>query len=281
MIRNSMRTMLVSLLALMLGQAASAQPESTVVGFDGGSNGGFGGNAFFESEGGNPAGNAHFFLETFGIELRTGALGEPANPSFLGDYSAFSNIVFGVDVRVDTLQFFGNPVPHNLGVALIDRDIQGPSGASGVWYPLGVISEALTPDWTRLEVVIEDPTQAELPAGWIGFGDEDPDTFMPILPKGASFATVLASVDEVRITTFEPGFFYGFTVFDVRVDNVRVDVTSPCVGDLDGNGAVDVDDLLAVLAAWGNTEGPEDLDENGMVDVDDLLLLLGAWGPCV
>ena len=84
----------------------------------------------------------------------------------------------------------------------------------------------------------------------------------------------------MRITTFEPGFFYGFTVFDIRVDNVRLELTAPCAGDLDGNGAIDVDDLLGLLAAWGNTDGPEDLDENGIVDVDDLLLLLGAWGPC-
>ena len=38
--------------------------------------------------------------------------------------------------------------------------------------------------------------------------------------------------------------------------------------------------LSAVLAAWGNKGGPEDLDGNGTVDFDDLLILLAAWGPC-
>ena len=40
------------------------------------------------------------------------------------------------------------------------------------------------------------------------------------------------------------------------------------------------DDIVAVLAAWGNEGGPEDLDGNGVVNFDDLLLLLAAWGPC-
>lgn len=55
-----------------------------------------------------------------------------------------------------------------------------------------------------------------------------------------------------------------------------------CVGDLDGSGALDFGDLLAILAAWGPCEGecPEDLDGSGAVDFGDLLLVLGEWGPC-
>jgi hypothetical protein len=47
--------------------------------------------------------------------------------------------------------------------------------------------------------------------------------------------------------------------------------------DLDGNGTVDVNDLLILLGAWG-TAGPGDLNEDGTVAVEDLLLLLAAWG---
>ena len=51
------------------------------------------------------------------------------------------------------------------------------------------------------------------------------------------------------------------------------------LGDIDGNGTVDVDDLLALLAAWGpcDKDCPEDLDGDGTVNVDDLLTLLAAW----
>ncbi|HRP61731.1 MAG TPA: hypothetical protein PK400_00375 [Phycisphaerales bacterium] len=54
-----------------------------------------------------------------------------------------------------------------------------------------------------------------------------------------------------------------------------------CVGDLNNSGAVDVQDLLILLGAWGpNPAHPADLNNSGTVDVQDLLILLGAWGPC-
>ena len=52
-----------------------------------------------------------------------------------------------------------------------------------------------------------------------------------------------------------------------------------CPGDLDGDGEVGVDDLLAVLAAYQTNAGG-DCDGDGDTDVDDLLLLIGAWGAC-
>ncbi|MHC5115222.1 MAG: FG-GAP-like repeat-containing protein, partial [Planctomycetota bacterium] len=55
----------------------------------------------------------------------------------------------------------------------------------------------------------------------------------------------------------------------------------PCPADIDGTGAVDVGDLLALLAEWGPCAGcPEDLDESGAVDAADLVRLLADWGPC-
>ena len=50
---------------------------------------------------------------------------------------------------------------------------------------------------------------------------------------------------------------------------------------MSGSGAVDVPDLLTLLAAWGTTVvGPPDFSGNGVVDVPDLLALLALWGPC-
>jgi len=50
-------------------------------------------------------------------------------------------------------------------------------------------------------------------------------------------------------------------------------------GDVDGDGLVDINDLLAVLDAWGPWDGPcgPDLDFTGEVDVNDVLLLLAGW----
>ncbi|HRQ76554.1 MAG TPA: hypothetical protein PK098_11610 [Phycisphaerales bacterium] len=56
---------------------------------------------------------------------------------------------------------------------------------------------------------------------------------------------------------------------------------TPCPADLNNSGAVDVQDLLMLLAAWGPCVGcPADLNGSNVVDVQDLLLLLAAWGPC-
>jgi hypothetical protein len=63
-----------------------------------------------------------------------------------------------------------------------------------------------------------------LPTGWFGAGAEDPVTFEPILPAGRTYSNVLASIDEVRVTTFQPGFFYGFRLFDIGIDNINATV---------------------------------------------------------
>lgn len=52
-----------------------------------------------------------------------------------------------------------------------------------------------------------------------------------------------------------------------------------CLGDLDGNGAVDAADLAILLGGWGGT-GLGDLDQSGVIDGGDLARLLGAWGSC-
>ena len=51
------------------------------------------------------------------------------------------------------------------------------------------------------------------------------------------------------------------------------------VGDIDGDGHVNVDDLLAVINSWGRCACcAADLDESGAVDVDDLLAVINTWG---
>ena len=53
-----------------------------------------------------------------------------------------------------------------------------------------------------------------------------------------------------------------------------------CSSDLNSDGNVNIEDLLQLIAAWGNAGGVEDLDEDGIVDIADLLTLVGDWGPC-
>ncbi len=52
-----------------------------------------------------------------------------------------------------------------------------------------------------------------------------------------------------------------------------------CPADVDGNGTVNVDDLLAVISTFGqDCDCPEDITDDGVVDVNDILELLGAFG---
>ncbi|MCI0630443.1 MAG: hypothetical protein L0Y44_07295 [Phycisphaerales bacterium] len=62
-----------------------------------------------------------------------------------------------------------------------------------------------------------------------------------------------------------------------------VTLPAPCPADIapdGGNGAVDVNDLLAVISAWGEIGGAADLNDDGVVNIADLLLLISAWGSC-
>jgi len=76
------------------------------------------------------------------------------------------------------------------------------------------------------------------------------------------------------------------SVVEAGIDNLQLDIYAcdapePCLGDMDGSGAVDVDDLLLMLAVFGDqTDGPQDLDGDGWITVNDVLIVIGAWGPC-
>ena len=58
-------------------------------------------------------------------------------------------------------------------------------------------------------------------------------------------------------------------------------LNASCPSDFNGDGVVDVNDLLLLIAAWGSCDAcPEDLNSDGVVDVNDLLLVISAWGAC-
>ena len=53
---------------------------------------------------------------------------------------------------------------------------------------------------------------------------------------------------------------------------------TPLLGDINGDGIVNVDDLLLVLGGWGSNPGlPADLNNDGVVNVEDLLIVLANW----
>ena len=55
---------------------------------------------------------------------------------------------------------------------------------------------------------------------------------------------------------------------------------STCASDLDGDGEVNVTELLMVIDQWGQSSTPADINGDGIVDVSDLLMVVANWGPC-
>jgi hypothetical protein len=70
---------------------------------------------------------------------------------------------------------------------------------------------------------------------------------------------------------------------DLECDSADIDC-EPCLGDANGDGHVNITDLLGVIGDWNcDTDVEEcthDINNDGVVNVTDLLDLIGNWGPC-
>ena len=88
-----------------------------------------------------------------------------------------------------------------------------------------------------------------------------------------------ATVGNSTFCGSQPSDFWGpFTELDGNETQIEC---SDCVGDVTGDGAVDVNDILAAIGAWGLCKGcAEDVNGDGQVAVDDILAILSAYGNC-
>jgi hypothetical protein len=156
-------------------------------------------------------------------------------------------------------------------------DLSGASGATlsyARWYfcsttssmdPLFVeVSSDNGGTWTRVEDVRAYPS----PNQWV-FVNID---LRPYFTTFTSQMRVRFSISDVPDNS----------ITEAGVDEFRITASycsNPCVGDLNGDGAVAGADLGMLLSSWGSS-GPADLNGDGSVDGADLGLLLSAWGNC-
>ncbi len=222
-------------LSLLIGNPARAD---ALVTFDSGTEGwigpqGPGGSTVVDPLGGNPGGNLHTIFSNFGITFRNSA-----NAEFIGDYTQTGTVELSIDVKVQDVSFFGSPVSRPWLVELRDLDNPEPGFPwTSVWFKFADISLAQHGQWTTFTVLIDDTSAVDLPPGWGGTGAETPQA-EPILPPNRTFTDVLAGIDEIAFTTFEPGFFFGETQFDLRLDNIAITRGGPA-------------EPVPALSAWG------------------------------
>lgn len=217
-----MRTARFAMFACTALLAASGIASAALVTFDSGQEGwegpqGIGGSSFIDTADGNPANSYRTVFTDFGIDFSNST-----NPDFVGDFTTSPSLNFSVDVKARLSEFFGIPAPRSFIVEFRSSSLaQGtPYPWVSVYYELGVIQSGL--DWTNWSVNIANTNSTTLPAGWGGYGDEDPNTFEPRLPAGITFRDVLANTDTISLNTLVPGFFFGFTDFDVSLDNIAL-----------------------------------------------------------
>ena len=118
-------------------------------------------------------------------------------------------------------------------------------------------------------VVVDEPSQS---SGW--------ETRTVTIPApGTDTVVVSFSFDTIDALFNE---FTGWHVDNIQLvaPGVECDPTTPCLGDTDGNGSVDTNDLLLIIAEWGNQGGPADVNNDGSVNTTDILIVLERWGPC-
>jgi len=125
--------------------------------------------------------------------------------------------------------------------------------------------------WIVLEVV--GPAGQEAGGGWY-FVEFDLDLVSGLTPSNTF---------RVRFIAEDLG---SGSVVEAGVDGISLTKTEcideeDCPGDVVGDdGVVNVEDVLALLAAFGGSDPAYDIDADGTVDVDDLLIVIAAWGEC-
>jgi hypothetical protein len=149
--------------------------------------------------------------------------------AFIGDYTANGETRISVDLDVEFYDFlnWGSWIEaeeyRELVIELVDYDNPAPGYPyTSVWFNAGPLQNRAD-GWKTFTVDVVDVYSEELPEGWGGYGAEDPDTYEPTLPDHRTYSDVLASVDEIRITTLVPGMFYSYNfVHGINIDNISV-----------------------------------------------------------
>jgi hypothetical protein len=161
---------------------------------------------------------------------------------------------------------------------------------TGTTFDITYVSDGATPASDLLlhgsVMVNDDFAEFTVTGADLGFGS-GPGTFNGTLHTDSlngevwpSFFCPPYSIVNLEVVAVDGGiegtgyFVDSFIIFDVPGDG--------CPADTDGDGAVGVTDLTAVILDWGCTKAPciGDVNDDGNVDVEDLTEVIINWGDC-
>ena len=202
---------------------------------------------------------------------------DPANP-------------FGVDLLVfSNAGFVDASLPDGIVGGLIsDGGLIEVSADGTAWVPVpGAIAEGLFPTLSYLDSGPYDFEPGSMPTSFTR--PVDPSLTLAdllgfsvpelVLAYGGSGGGVgidlsplgLEAISFVRVVVPED------SDFNVEID-AFADVAPAVAGDVNGDGVVDVTDLVSVINGWGAMgELPSDVNNDGLVNVTDLLLVIVNW----
>lgn len=124
--------------------------------------------------------------------------------------------------------------------------------------------------WYELESV--GPSGSEVNGGWVHVSFSVNDFAGDITQVQLRFTASDEGADTQSVV--EAG------VDAIMVSAVDCDDVNPCPADVNGDGVVNINDLLGAIADWGLSDSPADLNGDGTVNIADLLAMIGAWGAC-
>lgn len=267
--KNNLLAVLVSALP---ATALFANPVPHTTTFENGTEGwSVSGRNDIGSESGNPGAALDLqVIDVFSADLRN----DDNNPLFMGDYTTLGPFRLSVQIKVDSILFFGMEVQRTLVVELRDQTTPNPPYPyTSVWIPVGTL-EASQPGWRTFSVDVTNPNSTALPPGWGGYGDED-SVGNPRLPANRTFTSVLQRVDSLVFTTAVPGYFYGGTDFFIQVDNISI--SRLCAADFNGDSTLDFFDYLDFVAAFADGTPAADFNNDGITDFFDYLDFVQAF----
>jgi len=122
----------------------------------------------------------------------------------------------------------------------------------------------------RVYAVYEDFTEREMEGSAFGLTYEINDPAIATVSADGLVSAVSRGTARLTVSN-------GLVENDIEVHVLSV----PCPADITDDGLVNVEDLLAVISAWGVCSGCDaDLNGDGFVNVADLLAVINGWGVC-